>query len=182
MTNTGAGSIPAWAGEPVIPGNAFMRQVRVYPRVGGGTPAIDGCLRLPASKEVYPRVGGGTHASCQLPQMRPLAVYPRVGGGTAWNGVAAYCGEAGGLSPRGRGNPAIWMKGRTFRGHVGLSPRGRGNRKVPINIGVYRGRGNRRMHCRTVYPRVGGGTYTLEVYQLRPRRSIPAWAGEPECA
>ena len=73
----GVGSIPAWAGEPVVNGSDGAG-CTVYPRVGGGTflsisPAPRGWRSIPAwagepgwkhtrgaLNQVYPRVGGGT--------------------------------------------------------------------------------------------------------------------------
>ena len=113
-------------------------------------------------------------------------VYPRVGGGT--NSRRTATGSGGGLSPRGRGN----RTSRTvYPENTGSIPAWAGEpalRKIAVALF-------------TVYPRVGGGT-SLEAWQpqsgrgLSPRgrgnparrtqprapgRSIPAWAGEPQC-
>ena len=153
-----AGSIPAWAGQPLLAPEMGCL-VQVYPRVGGATNA------KPAT---------GKHGSGLSPRGR--------GNRGGW-----LSGElADGLSPRGRGNrphltvtcrnrgsipawagqprpilcqqipipvyPRVGGATRTLlsvgRGHTGLSPRGRGNRCWAL-IGP------------------------------RPVRSIPAWAGQP---
>ena len=144
-------SIPAWAGEPPSTTTESTRPPQVYPRVGGGTFRPRSCLY--SSAAVYPRVGGGT---CMAKPLAPrhCAVYPRVGGGTAstpWRQVPV---TAGGLSPRGRGNPSqdTAVSSATARSH-------------------------------SVYPRVGGGTvgYANPAFGMLPQwfGSIPAWAGEP---
>ena len=194
------GSIPAWAGEPQAITWCWTR-LWVYPRVGGGTmkssesrrpiwglsprgrgnhpsrriavflrrsiPAWAGEPGLTQTQEtvfeVYPRVGGeptrtkGISARCR--------VYPRVGGGTQVGGRGNDHGF--GLSPRGRGNPPLTRQTASLA---------------------------------TVYPRVGGGTSDPDMERklkegLSPRgrgnlsaitspestrRSIPAWAGEPQ--
>ena len=111
-------------------------------------------------------------------------VYPRVGGETSsTTGTSAW---SGGLSPRGRGNPAEWL-GRLFMS--GSIPAWAGK---PI-------RGAAVMATRRVYPRVGGETPVSPLRRARlaglsPRGrgnlynnvfkhvgngSIPAWAGKP---
>ena len=110
-------SIPAWAGEPCCVGLAWY-VLRVYPRVGGGTrrPSV----RTVRQRGLSPRGRGNPPEVCtrrnelrSIPawagEPLPCAtsetadwVYPRVGGGTC-----VICGaipDAGGLSPRGRGN------------------------------------------------------------------------------
>ena len=114
-----------------------------------------------------------------------LAVYPRVGGGTGYGfrGV----GFDYGLSPRGRGNP-----------HIGSRTKSPGW-SIPAWAGEPAGNVKGRLPA-PVYPRVGGGTLWAAVRRhggrgLSPRgrgnlipttrwagrrRSIPAWAGEPQ--
>ena len=113
-----------------------------------------------------------------------LAVYPRVGGGT--HAPEAVASNKQGLSPRGRGNRryiySLFIYIRSIPAWAGEPPT---NGSQIISPGVY--------------PRVGGGTGgvisiitvlvglsprgrgNLTHYQLpyNPRRSIPAWAGEP---
>ena len=113
-----------------------------------------------------------------------MPVYPRVGGGT----------------------PSLNQRGNC---HASLSPRGRGNlHRIPCaatrkrSIPAWAGEPSRRLLLKfngKVYPRVGGGTLTINHTDsgstgLSPRgrgnhrvrqtshrteRSIPAWAGEP---
>ena len=94
-----------------------------------------------------------------------LKVYPRVGGGTcrvAWRGQRVQ-----GLSPRGRGNPAGESESCLT---CWVYPRVGGGTHVPLHDGLLhgglspRGRGNRIVRLRA---------------GIR-RRSIPAWAGEPQ--
>ena len=100
-----SGSIPACAGEPLLPQAPAGQIIRVYPRVCGGT--VCRCCRSRAGRTVYPRVCGGTlHATYArvIPDMglsprvrgNPLGtghaeqddgllrVYPRVCGGTSY--------------------------------------------------------------------------------------------------
>ena len=194
------GSIPAWAGEPC--GRDWRDMVRpVYPRVGGGTYSIG---PLPwMGRGLSPR-GRGNHrpVPCarwsagsipawagEPPWPKPTpsasAVYPRVGGGTHYRIQEDV--RAGGLSPRGRGNPtpAIFIPQR--------------RRSIPAWAGEPAG-GWRGGIIPAVYPRVGGGTpghcpIHPWAMGLSPRgrgnpaawagqwtkeRSIPAWAGEPK--
>ena len=111
-------SIPAWAGEPTT-SCCMMTTSRVYPRVGGGTPALPGS---PGSRPgLSPRGRGNPcHSKISGSAMRSIpawagepmpggadpyrgGVYPRVGGGTGESGPGAR--PMDGLSPRGRGNP-----------------------------------------------------------------------------
>ena len=172
------GSIPAWAGEPTnldLPGSV----IKVYPRVGGGTgppPA-----RFPRHRGLSPR-GRGNRFRGTAPR---TTVYPRVGGGTVKEPLTDMIAQ--GLSPRGRGNPQY------------PPPLGSRMRSIPAWAGEP-SRGTSKSGKIGVYPRVGGGTqggyptWTL-ARGLSPRgrgnladhegffqrrRSIPAWAGEPE--
>ena len=138
LPSAGVGSIPACAGEPLLHTAAII-QLRVYPRVCGGTNS------------------------------------------TWWAPFARY-----GLSPRVRGNPAIFTSSWPSRG------------SIPACAGEPRSTTD---HLRnsTVYPRVCGGTSCAAatgrpLWGLSPRvrgnhqrpsletpkwRSIPACAGEP---
>ena len=110
-------------------------------------------------------------------------VYPRVGGGNAYRRRSFRRPQ--GLSPRGRGKPAV------------NPAAGRRPRSIPAWAGETPGQ-LRRRYPHTVYPRVGGGNFLLPVLAsifrgLSPRGrgkpaycaaaavhagSIPAWAGE----
>ena len=195
----GRGSIPACAGEPVN-AQTPCRICPVYPRVCGGTsmtPSI--CATVLG---LSPRVRGnrghrppptGSRGSIPACAGEPRSaachqslgsVYPRVCGGT-WSAAFWLC-SARGLSPRVRGNrerAAGW---------------GTGLRSIPACAGE-----PTRFHLlrprREVYPRVCGGTPSIQFYLpfcsgLSPRvrgnrplplppayrfRSIPACAGEP---
>ena len=177
------GSIPAWAGEPGTKGPAMPR-ARVYPRVGGGTSSPAGPPiakpglsprgrgnryyrrrpgRMPGS---IPAWAGEPHV--ERMNLSPTQVHPRVGGGTAYCN-AEWIG-AGGLSPRGRGNPGQRHAedGRprlgsipAWAGEPGDEDRARWGRSDHGSIPAWAGEpaivyvdgplGR-------VYPRVGGGT------------------------
>ena len=193
------GSIPAWAGEPDLL-NDIEIEVRVYPRVGGGTdPALGGnrrylglsprgrgnLLQLVAdgrlSGSIPAWAGEPTLLRCSL---RLSPVYPRVGGGTLSMVTASVC--IAGLSPRGRGNLVLDL---CCNSHY---------RSIPAWAGEPDSE-TRAVGFPRVYPRVGGGTRSprlgnnggdglsprgrgnLKVTLSQPsyRRSIPAWAGEP---
>ncbi len=197
----GTGSIPACAGEPwSMVGTG--RDVRVYPRVCGGTPGPPGgggaggglsprvrgnpSGRPPAGAPggSIPACAGEPHSPpCPTP---PSRVYPRVCGGTS--PPTARASRGWGLSPRVRGN----------HGHQSYDTASQ--RSIPACAGEPL---PSRPGCppMTVYPRVCGGTApTVAVHHpvmgLSPRvrgnleegqyisersRSIPACAGEP-CA
>ena len=134
-----AGSIPAWAGEPVSrEGNAT--QSEVYPRVGGGT--------LIREKHLVPLRGlsprGRGNLSGNDADTISLGVYPRVGGGTTRTSPRATPGS--GLSPRGRGNPPK----RDVPGPPGGSIPAWAGEPLRVRPDVAEQR---------VYPRVGGGTH-----------------------
>ena len=193
------GSIPACAGEPLLP-ESPVRSRQVYPRVCGGTGKA--VCRAAASTGLSPRVRGnrfcedcgvaclGSIPACagEPPQVKTsislYEVYPRVCGGTPprWFRRPPSCG----LSPRVRGNLPRCVRIPS------------GNRSIPACAGeplelVGRGVGY------GVYPRVCGGTSVVIVPPaclggLSPRvrgnlgfgmghpyavRSIPACAGEP---
>ena len=152
------GSIPACAGEPPPSGSVWVAS-RVYPRVCGGTPGVNGAFR--PAEGLSPRVRGNQQRS-QAPAPRrgsipacagepgtrlfsfgEIGVYPRVCGGTssAW----LICCSRLGLSPRVRGN-------RRRR-----RPRGRRGGSIPACAGEPRAHlGSAR--SAGVYPRVCGGT------------------------
>ena len=215
----GEWSIPACAGEPLAEG-VHSEPPTVYPRVCGGTykpniintpdwglsPRVRGNLKItyaPIVSEgsipacageplafaligglfgVYPRVCGGTHLA--LGAYLGIQVYPRVCGGTRIQGRMAY--PLAGLSPRVRGNPkASQMPAQAARSIPACAG------EPPAKVG--------RCPCRSVYPRVCGGTlptWSGNEYMggLSPRvrgnpdgadllpddeGSIPACAGEP---
>ena len=195
----GGGSIPACAGEPVLPvrGRPVMR---VYPRVCGGTalrggadfsmeglsPRVRGNPTWPAS---HPCAVGsipacaGEPRSIEHPPGLPW-VYPRVCGGTRNRDREGR--SARGLSPRVRGNPG---PPRMRLAHVG---------SIPACAGEPGAENRTRCLCE-VYPRVCGGTSSSTMQSrhfagLSPRvrgnphpgavrrvggGSIPACAGEP---
>ena len=113
-------SIPAWAGEPPHGCNVPVWS-GVYPRVGGGTRRIR-ALRY-HSRGLSPRGRGNRLRALQarglsgsIPAwageprtggsgLTVAEVYPRVGGGTVFGRFRR--GACQGLSPRGRGNPAL---------------------------------------------------------------------------
>ena len=196
---SGAGSIPACAGEPRVGGGTRQLDA-VYPRVCGGT--RKSVALMPPAAGLSPRVRGnrgegyrrpptvrsipacaGEPASVWLRNWR-TSVYPRVCGGTITTSPGSLVRF--GLSPRVRGNPPL-------AGHLA-----RPVRSIPACAGepiadiATRG-------AAAVYPRVCGGTPAsgpalARRQGLSPRvrgnlvnvrlvgicgRSIPACAGEP---
>ena len=168
------GSIPACAGEP----NAYTR-IRdadgVYPRVCGGTPAVQQCPYC--AEGLSPRVRGNLYQDTESavnrgsipacagePAGRPRraandGVYPRVCGGTAE--CRLFVSQMQGLSPRVRGN-----RGR----HPTPDSR---CRSIPACAGEPRRR-PRSINPNAVYPRVCGGTadgtrMTTSGWGLSPR-------------
>ena len=117
-------SIPAWAGKPSSPG-CCTQSARVYPRVGGETTNLS--VNPLAVEGLSPRGRGNLPANGMIaPDSRSIpawagkpggrgrggsvnGVYPRVGGET--RPEAGMWVVDGGLSPRGRGNPAMRMRG-----------------------------------------------------------------------
>ena len=173
------GSIPACAGEPIA-GILGFGQLRVYPRVCGGT--ILSAQYIREADGLSPRVRGNQTAPGRA--SRPGPVYPRVCGGTT---TGQYVGVVGdGLSPRVRGNHRV-------RGKRPLQLR-----SIPACAGEPTQSWSRLRGLR-VYPRVCGGTRDAcskseGTCGLSPRvrgnlvsvviatpyiRSIPACAGEP---
>ena len=192
-------SIPACAGEPFVP-LASVRPTQVYPRVRGGT--------LPPGKftsqgvGLSPRARGNRAAGAAVGQargsipacageplfpaasVRPTQVYPRVRGGT--QGSASLASAAKGLSPRARGNLSReeWLK-TPARSIPACAGEPRGPRQGPPASRVYpRVRGGTAVtssHARTIRglsPRARGNPRSGQE-RSRPRRSIPACAGEP---
>ena len=155
---SGRRSIPAWTGQPVT-----ARLSR-------------------ASCPVYPRVDGAAHDRRNREAQRQ--VYPRVDGAA---GVWLLSGPPHrGLSPRGRGSRPRPGMGRDRRGSI---PAWTGQ---PTIIAWC-------MNAVAVYPRVDGAALEVHgggrsvgglsprgrgspagaVHSPRPRRSIPAWTGQP---
>ena len=193
------GSIPACAGEPIVPLDAGSG-LWVYPRVCGGT--VVASSKYMVTSGLSPRVrgnqvtlGGETMTKRSIPacagepqrvwaRMGVHEVYPRVCGGTLMAPVTARPIE--GLSPRVRGN---------LNGPCHSAPH---RRSIPACAGEPCACRARR--CRvTVYPRVCGGTEPEpnaerspmglsprvrgnppeNMIVLFPLGSIPACAGEP---
>ena len=193
------GSIPAWAGKPVV-STGYDALFRVYPRVGGETSfplTIEAIVSglSPRGRGNPPRVVGHHAQPGSIPAWagKPLflalfgkvmRVYPRVGGET---GTAVPADEwPEGLSPRGRGNLRTRPRGRSSRRSI---PAWAGKPAIALIAGM----------LPRVYPRVGGETEVGDLINvagvgLSPRgrgnpsthqeiwsivRSIPAWAGKP---
>ena len=194
-----SGSIPACAGEPLLPQD-YGAPGRVYPRVCGGT----GPGRRQSTRPggLSPRVRGnpqhpglaqspaGSIPACAGEPtgwsggVKPIRVYPRVCGGTQVRNEDGTM--RGGLSPRVRGNPRLALSA--------LRP----GRSIPACAGEPHVAIGLRQSLQ-VYPRVCGGTHLAEQDRWIPwglsprvrgnrtpprcpppwRRSIPACAGEP---
>ena len=199
LGRVGQGSIPACAGEPIGP-RARSELSRVYPRVRGGTQIAAHLCK--SRNGLSPRARGnrlppderrgllGSIPACAgEPAARrrievPGGVYPRVRGGTRYK--ARLRRQAGGLSPRARGNHQDRQ--------LALARR----RSIPACAGEPL---TQSLHSAitTVYPRVRGGTIcAMALFTwsggLSPRArgnrvagradderpgSIPACAGEP---
>ena len=151
-------SIPACAGEP-RGNNEPWFQVRVYPRVCGGTPGV--AVARQYAGGLSPRVRGNLQdfepevtmlrsipacagePTCRRHWHYDDAVYPRVCGGTSWQLGCAGCG--GGLSPRVRGNqPRVLTCGGSVRSIPACAGEPELTRCCPGRPAVY--------------PRVCGGT------------------------
>ena len=193
------GSIPAWAGKPLMP-ICLRRTIMVYPRVGGET--LTRVDRLCRAEGLSPRGRGnrgcdGVSSTCRgsIPAWagKPTdikqaelgdMVYPRVGGETSSDAFSEQL--LVGLSPRGRGNLSLsWVKVTHERSIPAWAGKPTSNEKIQLRGGVY--------------PRVGGETCgRLQQgrvdHGLSPRGrgnhagphrpsaglgSIPAWAGKP---
>ena len=198
----GAGSIPAWAGEPGFNAERIFSP-RVYPRVGGG--ASSNSIVFPYDAGLSPRgrgsliavrlsfVGSGSipawagEPAATASRMIVARVYPRVGGGAV--PATPITAATAGLSPRGRGS---------------LTP-ATATHLAAGSIPAWAGEPNSQWdeyERHGVYPRVGGGANeygspTFRSWGLSPRGrgsrsvlepavalsgSIPAWAGEPASA
>ena len=151
-------SIPAWAGEPLLRGQAGP-PAAVYPRVGGGT--VEWWPSVGWSKGLSPRGRGNLRKPFQHSQYQRSipawageppktfstltisTVYPRVGGGTS--AMLGIISSQRGLSPRGRGNRRGY---RFIQGQSGSIPAWAGEPDIRCLINA----------VKKVYPRVGGGT------------------------
>ncbi len=168
------GSIPACAGEPLWNMSRCLVPA-VYPRVCGGTHAIQACDSTLVG--LSPRVRGNlitiigsvvtarSIPACagepilHYPECLVNTVYPRVCGGTTDKSNGHKISH--GLSPRVRGNPYRRRRSGVL------------TRSIPACAGEPARKVSRRELCR-VYPRVCGGTnisYTLAetVLGLSPR-------------
>ena len=130
-TGAVAGSIPACAGEPIMP-ITTQNPVSVYPRVCGGTPvlSVKFVLRLGLSPRVRGNqlehdtaaTGPGSIPACAgepgkvKTKLSSHKVYPRVCGGTGVNGLFGIVQV--GLSPRVRGNPTLRLAYRLAMGSI----------------------------------------------------------------
>ena len=180
------GSIPACAGEPVE--NIIMASaITVYPRVCGGTESLERdegrILGLsPRVRGNHPALGLRDAMRRSIPacagepeSWRRVGdrrrVYPRVCGGTT---TGPRCGRSRhGLSPRVRGNPAIWAENRSG---IGSIPACAG--EPPCSSPSSRPCG--------VYPRVCGGTCARnaagDAYEgLSPRVRGNPFRGRLDC-
>ena len=182
-----------------MPAHDLGSRSKVYPRVGGGNVVVSFALRdefglSPRGRgkrlrhqSRQPRRGSIPAWAGETPIRYILSsyakVYPRVGGGNPLpdSGNALEVG----LSPRGRGKPAIPLPHRLRLRSI---PAWAGETKI----------GYARLPLGMVYPRVGGGNrvscaVAARGLGLSPRgrgkpmamagelqfpRSIPAWAGE----
>ena len=195
-----AGSIPAYAGDPLAPA-AVAGQAAVYPRLRGGSRVAP--TRLVCARGLSPPTRGirlaqrRDHAKrrsipayagdpgCEQDVRRAARVYPRLRGGSV--ALAAALLPDGGLSPPTRGIP----------------PRGRPISCRQRSIPAYAGdpaEGRRQAQRRRVYPRLRGGSEADEAVLNRLQglspptrgiraadagfstneRSIPAYAGDPD--
>ena len=155
------GSIPARAGEPhSVPCILTSASVDGSIPARAGEPAVTPRARR-RSEGLSPRVRGNRHAAIRSPD--PFPVYPRACGGTLPTVAAGSLRD--GSIPARAGEPAL-SPAVALRG---LSPRVRGNRHpselaCPGNGGLS--------------PRVRGNRPAW-ANRTKPRRSIPARAGEP---
>ena len=192
-------SIPAYAGEPPIRFSTSS-QLKVYPRVCGGTPlfaevqpfilGLSPRMRGNPTQRLTPHLLSGSIPAyagepiCWIQQRSSGRVYPRVCGGTGAGSAAAPC--LSGLSPRMRGNRPV---GSAVTGGEGSIPAYAGEPPTPSGV----------IGPGPVYPRVCGGTQAIACLRhaasgLSPRMrgnlvvrrrsggfhgSIPAYAGEP---
>ena len=150
------GSVPAWAGQSPSIAECF-RRAAVYPRVGGaiillhpaGGKAMGLSPRGRGNLAAYEVVSPETRSipawagqsSLQPKSKAAREVYPRVGGAIQWTETPQ--GILWGLSPRGRGNPAVRRQSPRCPGSI---PAWAGQSRWPAGIPP--------RHA--VYPRVGG--------------------------
>ena len=198
---SGAGSIPAGAGEPGI--YATRKHLKgVYPRGCGGAPApafaTGGAVGLsPRVRGSRLVVVGAAHEQGSIPagagepeagrEARAApAVYPRGCGGAKLARI--YEKGKQGLSPRVRGSRLLAVSLSFFTGSI---PAGAGEpdevQETTCHPGVYpRGCGGAavvlicRLHRDGLSPRVRGSPAGRNPSQRR-RGAIPAGAGEPSC-
>ena len=195
----GAGTIPARAGEPVLPA-ATLTDAGDYPRAGGGTigqlrpvvldlglsPRGRGNLRrirfLPRRPGTIPARAGEPCSGCSARSRD--GDYPRAGGGTA--GISLVQLVEMGLSPRGRGNQQMVP---LLEGAEGTIPARAGEpmptAAMPMKAQDYprAGGGTRSKSALTkmtrgLSPR-GRGNHLLDAARQPLRGTIPARAGEP---
>ena len=183
---SGAGPIPACAGEP-LSAMPYLTAAAVYPRVCGGTSA--GAKRgpaPPAEVQVYPRVCGGTKAA-HVGQRWSSGLSPRVRGNPSTmpaNGLRPGSIPACAGEPGHRRRPAcprtVYPRvcGGTCDGGIFLDS---AVGSIPACAGEP-GRTRSGYAMTPVYPRVCGGNRCLTLWQAVARRSIPACAGEPRSA
>ena len=193
-------SIPACTGEPRIDGDR-KPNLEVYPRVYGGTPIVssidcNGTGLSPrvrgnlVDREIRCSNAGSIPACTGEPQpgsgcTRRCWVYPRVYGGT--HSSRKRNRNAGGLSPRVRGNRASTTQEPSLAGSIPACTGepvwcGLPSRKSWVYPRVYGGtHGKRRPDCNApgLSPRVRGNHAALLVHAVVDG-SIPACTGEPE--
>ena len=141
------GSIPAQAGEPLAE-EIEERDLRVYPRAGGGTDALDAGPAMPTDGSIPAQAG----EPARHPRARRSGwVYPRAGGGTA----EAVVGPGDFRARR-------HSTGRSIPAQAGepLLDRGRGS--IPAQAAC--------IAASRVYPRAGGGTIRPASAVLHGRR------------
>ena len=196
------GSIPACAGEPANRRTSTSPHW-VYPRVCGGTQSSDS--RRNRAPGLSPRVRGnrggtangaipaGSIPACagEPPPARIMRasrwVYPRVCGGTPVRAVVGK--QERGLSPRVRGNRGQVQRddalARSIPACAGEPIRHRAPRQVgevyPRVCGGTPSGYPRTKSRRGLSPRVRGNPSVMR-HSRSPRGSIPACAGEPQCA
>ncbi len=192
-------SIPAWAGETTRR-NWSRGCPRVYPRVGGGNPAVT--VFIPPIKGLSPRgrgklpgVAPDRHPPGSIPAWAgetrgrpppgmPSKVYPRVGGGNCR--LLGIPNAQEGLSPRGRGKRLILFSRtaspRSIPAWAGKPAPGSGGdtqcRSIPAWAGETHGRAAV-AHLVGVYPRVGGGNGFPAFPNCPPRGLSPRGRGKP---
>ena len=175
-----AGSIPAWAGEPVALNPSGCLVKGLSPRGRGNLNRLSRPIGQQGSIPAWAGEPRGQRI-CRFSS----GVYPRVGGGTDSGFFGA--GRKNGLSPRGRGNPLlIWGGKIRVRSIPAWAGEPNWNGEIRAGIGVYPrvGGGTRNRHRarRTTIglsPR-GRGNLQILARSIGHQGSIPAWAGEPQ--